>query len=425
MNEFEIITDGWQTVNNVDDPAIRATFASLQIRANGQSVTHVEEKRTQSTAHHILVPLYPLAEWIVAHWWFLMEENFGLNRKDYWERHSLARGREGFAFPDLRIVPEGAVCRIEWHPWQTRHMTVNFLSQGEVHVATDALRQTLRDLIEKVIGRLHACGIDGSWLEKEWQVIEQTDSDELAFCRAAAWVGWDPYELTKGQASALIKAHDALPEAVREEALRAAAPESLEATAAWVATGVQRLPGAKLNGVLGKFKKNIPPGSLQHLPWDEGYRLASELRKALKVPTKAPVQLEMLTGVAGTNIMRASSQVKGLDGVSGVTKEAHLTCYTASKLPHNQRFTFARGLLEWVYGEPKGPVVLTGAKTQRQQRNRAFAAELLAPAKLIQKRLIGSEVGPTQMQDIGDEFEVSAWVIQHQIQNHSLATVVD
>jgi hypothetical protein len=418
MNDFEIMTDGWQAMGDFDDPAIAATFTFLKIRANGQDITYVEEKRNQSTANHILVPLYPLAEWIVAHWWFLTEENYVPNRKDYWERHSMARGREGFAFPDLRLIPEGTTCRLEWHRWHTRHMSLNFLAEGEAHVPMDAMRETLRDLIIKVIERLNSCGIVGSWLEKEWDVIENTRSEELQFCRAAAWVGLDPYEINDAQAFRLIKASEQLPATLREETLRAAAPEALAKTVDWVAAGTQALPGTALNGVLGKLRKPGANYSLQHSPWNEGYQLARQFRNDMNALNFDFDDLE-------PDIIPSSPQVKGIEGISGITQDRRLGCFTASKVPHNQRFTWARGLLDWVYGNPDGPVVLTKATTQPQQRNRAFAAELLAPAALIQKKLVGTEVDSIQLEELGSEFNVSDWVIRYQIKNHRLAELVD
>lgn len=68
--------------------------------------------------------------------------------------------------------------------------------------------------------------------------------------------------------------------------------------------------------------------------------------------------------------------------------------------------------------------VLSGAITQRQKRNRAFAAELLAPAEAIEKRIGSNLVNFEDVEEIGREFCVSSYVIAHQIENHGLGTIV-
>jgi Zn-dependent peptidase ImmA (M78 family) len=57
-------------------------------------------------------------------------------------------------------------------------------------------------------------------------------------------------------------------------------------------------------------------------------------------------------------------------------------------------------------------------------RNRAFAAKLLAPAQalraLVVKRTVVSFEG---VEDLAGYFRVSPLVIEHQLQNHRIATV--
>ena len=70
---------------------------------------------------------------------------------------------------------------------------------------------------------------------------------------------------------------------------------------------------------------------------------------------------------------------------------------------------------------PGTPSLLSAAPTTHQQIGRAFAAEFLAPAKLIEDRLPPDQVGRDDLEDLGATFEVSPWVIEHQIRNHGLA----
>ncbi|MGH8910076.1 MAG: ImmA/IrrE family metallo-endopeptidase [Egibacteraceae bacterium] len=66
------------------------------------------------------------------------------------------------------------------------------------------------------------------------------------------------------------------------------------------------------------------------------------------------------------------------------------------------------------------PFLITGAHTSRQQAERAFAAELLAPARGI-KKLIPLHADYLNADDvvaISEHFNVSEWVVRYQVLNH-------
>jgi Zn-dependent peptidase ImmA (M78 family) len=64
---------------------------------------------------------------------------------------------------------------------------------------------------------------------------------------------------------------------------------------------------------------------------------------------------------------------------------------------------------------------VTRTGTEHQQRNRAFAAEFLAPAESIRDRIGGDRVAEEDVEELAQEFQVSELVIRHQIQNDKLA----
>jgi Zn-dependent peptidase ImmA (M78 family) len=66
---------------------------------------------------------------------------------------------------------------------------------------------------------------------------------------------------------------------------------------------------------------------------------------------------------------------------------------------------------------------VTDATTARQKRNRAFAAELLAPSSGLRDRVQTAEVGPDQVEELADEFGVSTEVVSLQLENHRIARV--
>jgi hypothetical protein len=59
-----------------------------------------------------------------------------------------------------------------------------------------------------------------------------------------------------------------------------------------------------------------------------------------------------------------------------------------------------------------------------QKRNRAFAAELLAPAALLRKRIKSITVSEAEIGQLADKFLVDPKVIRQQVEQHQIARVV-
>jgi hypothetical protein len=85
------------------------------------------------------------------------------------------------------------------------------------------------------------------------------------------------------------------------------------------------------------------------------------------------------------------------------------------------RFAFCRALFDYLTTPAGEPLLVTSARSERQKRNRAFAAEFLAPADLLREALPGQTVGDEELDDLAAVFGVSPSVIRHQIENHGLA----
>ena len=87
-------------------------------------------------------------------------------------------------------------------------------------------------------------------------------------------------------------------------------------------------------------------------------------------------------------------------------------------------FALCRALFEYLTTPEHGIALATGTYSERQKRNRAFAAEFIAPADKIADQIPAR--GCVSSEDIGviaAEFGTSEFVIRGQIQNHRLATI--
>ncbi len=63
----------WMDAPGVNGPELAATWARLRIKAGKSTVTRVLDERAKTVREHLYVPLYPMAEWLAANWWFLAE----------------------------------------------------------------------------------------------------------------------------------------------------------------------------------------------------------------------------------------------------------------------------------------------------------------------------------------------------------------
>ncbi len=201
----------WQDAESVRTPEHRATWARIEIKVGAEFVTLVEDRGSGSSRRSIYCPLYPLAEWIAYNWWFLLADtrpsSFLAQEADPWaavsrslplglrERHSIRASGDGFSWPDLLIVPDDQETRLVWGSRRahTSSWPVRFLTNGDVRVRSEHVRQELELLVTGTLTRLSEQGITGTVLEKEWAAIQHTDQEEAEYCLAAARLGLDPY----------------------------------------------------------------------------------------------------------------------------------------------------------------------------------------------------------------------------------------
>ena len=431
--KFEI---DWVDAERINGPELSATWASLRICAGDSVITRVLDERAKTVRDFVYVPLYPLAEWLATNWWFLTQEINNPAKEDdpdFHRRHALSASREGYAFPDLEVFSSGGWTRLAWKqdipPWTK----VEFLNQGEIQIDSSEFRATCVDVVDQVIRRLVSFDIEETFLQEEWATIQAADKDESEFCEIAAGLGWDPYDLDEAKRELVLELAEELSGAVLEEAVAALDPQTLRVGCSAI-TGA--IAGAKSNGLrLERFesiyqKVCLDRGSVGLQPWEEGYDLARQLRLALELdgtPLPTMPQLAEVIGEAPELLDKVTKPVD-LDGaalVDGVIawKDDQNPAFGFRQLgEHSRRFHFCRALAE-VLVSPNTNTLLTRANSERQQRNRTFAAEFLAPSSGLQERISGQTVDGDQIDELADEFGVSPLVIEHQVQNHRIARV--
>ena len=166
-------------------------------------------------------------------------------------------------------------------------------------------------------------------------------------------------------------------------------------------------------------------------PWDVGYQWAQALRRNLELDgTPIPTLSALVESIGeAPRILETKLPIESLqrtaliDGVITRTNEQQPALGFRHLEEPATRFHLCRALAE-VLTSPSTDTLLTRAHSERQQRNRAFAAEFLAPSAGLQPRLKGRRVVDSDdIDELALEFGVSPLVVGHQLRNHQLAEI--
>lgn len=429
----------WMDAPGVRGPELAATWARLSVRADGHCITRVLDERAQTIRNYVYVPLYPLAEWLTTNWWFLTSECANPDKEnatDFYRRHALGPHREGYAYPNLKIVPHDARTQISWDLSPPQWCKTSFLEAGNAWVDSAEFQAVGSALIDQVIRRLEAHGIDDTLLQDEWAAIQAADADETQFCRTAAGLGWDPYDLDENRQQTIFQLGESLG-SLLDEAIPALNGDNPDADSRIIVSTIAAtkqshgIPLASLHPVRDAVRDGNGNGSN---PWTTGYDWARRLRQRLQLngdPLPDLAQIADALGEPSALVDRVMAPMLAgvgmgaalIDGV--ITQDYSGAPAFGMRRIHDQgrTFLFCRALAE-VLASPTENALLTRAYSARQQRNRAFAAEFLAPSAQLRQMMPRSVLDSDDIDEMAAHFGVSAQVIGHQIENHRIGRIL-
>ncbi len=426
----------WVDVAGNCPPELAATWAALRIQVGDRTVTRVVD-RTDTVRSRVYVPLYPLAESLVSNWWFLLHEVENPAKTDdaaFERRHALVSIRDGYAFPHLQVLPFGEQVQVTWTSGWQQWSQIEFVDEGRAWVDREEFRESCSDLVQRVVQRLVSLGIEGTFLQEEWESIQAADQDEAMFCKTAAGLGLDPYALDEAGRTSVMNLEDALNQDWFEEAVAILDPERLDTQVASIAAMFQagRSTGLSLDHLraVGPLPAGAQAEQQADRPWAGGYALARHVRRELELdgnPLPSAADLARALGEEPDSVRAVTSprNFGAADLVNGVVtrdddgRPAFAVC---SGHDTARRFQFCRALAE-VLESPNSDALVTRAGTDRQQRSRAFAAEFLAPADALRARVRRPTLDEDAVDELAAEFGVSPWLIAHQVQNHEIAQI--
>lgn len=414
----------WVEAAASTDRLAQATMAAFTIKVNGKAVTSVLDRRSRSCRDHVVTPLAYVAEWLVGNWWrlFCEVEDERVPRGDFAEAHNLAFVGEGFLLPRLTITPTPERMRLRWTPYRPRHSDIEFVEQGEAHVDQQDLQDAAQGIVEATLDRLDGLGVTAEVLQRDWAAIQSADGDERAFCRAAALFGQDPFAVPQALADQIVDFWDCAEPTLREDALATANGGGLAELGAWLADALDRLrssaAGADWADIRSALHTNSPAQPAAQ-PYRRGYDLAQAVRAQLARPADRYDFAE--AGPEALSFVEVDSPNAGIQGLVA----AHGPACASAAHGRARRFLQARALGDYLGRSTDGPAILSGLATDRQAQSRAFAADFLVPAAALRRHLGNSHIHPDELEDLAAHFDVSSYVVRHQIENHRLAHITD
>jgi hypothetical protein len=342
----------------------------------------------------------------------------------------MAAASEGFALPQVRLLSEGQRTLVSWETSDLPSRRIRFLTRGSVYVPREHLEDTLRAFVQTVVDRLSDQGVAGTLLQDEWRSILTMDADEQKFGSAAGRLGCDPYDLSDEEAERIIAATSGLTPVLAEEFLPAVDLDSLQSQVSILRDTIQK--AASIDTALLRLVELRSEGlelAADQTPWDQGYLAARALRQRLGMDgavVRSVADLGKALGVNDREWAVAAESTRAelwVDAVVAVTRSGSPTFVVRRHSDAARAFALCRAVLEYL-GSPLEPAaVVTASHSERQKRNRAFAAEFLAPADVLRQRVVGPVVAEEDIQEMADELGVSSYVIRHQIENHRLARI--
>lgn len=427
----------WEDPGLARAKKLRTTWARLKISIDDKVITSLIDRSVRSWREDVILPLYPLAEWLAANWWALWNETETTSRheRDFFSsRHALRQAREGFALPDLTIVPTGQWVQLSWAAEDLHHQRVRFTETSSAWLPKTATKEKLADFVTQVIARLEQQNVQGTRLQEDWQAIRSQGTEEDEFCILAGALGLDPYSLEDSQADQIMAVAEQIPTAQREEFFHAADPDP-----GGLDKDLEFMRRARLTiehkhkrlDQLVELKQSASSWSFsaQDPPWVQGYALARKVHEAFAQAALSATGSELLQTHLGVDLNDpdvvnplAWAPTSGLVGYVGLNASgsAGFVLRQGSRPSQTFRLSRAPGQYLWPDGSSEGLVTLAGS--DQQKRNRAFAAEFLAPSHVLREHISGSRVSAEDLDTLAQKFQVASQLIRLQLDNHAIAT---
>ena len=437
----------WQEAPGVRDTVLARTWCRLVVEAGGHLVTEAVDSRSQSLRGGVYGSAFPLCQWIVENWWFLLNEpsRFPVRyasedlartpRDRGWvQRHSLLAAREGNSLPDLTLHRDEQKVVVRWTPDATpsMHPFLRFTGKGKILLEVTDVERGLVEAIQAVMARLD--GMEEPEVRdfrEDWAAIVNATEQERRICEWSARLGIDPHdpdELTDDLERALLEAVADLDARLRDDFLDVAHPQTLRSDRDWLREAEELAADAGR----ARSAEDVSFDSDAEAAHKRGYACATVLRRHLSPANGHEPITDLDETLSRLGWAQCPSKTVNIEPESLL--EAALTrsdenapvAVIGDAGREGNRFRLARAafLRHFTLSGQTDRRLVTAAHTWEQRASRAFAAEFLAPVAGLSRHL-GGRASLSQIDNLADHYGVSSQAIGHQIENHRLAWIND
>jgi len=404
------------------------SLARFQIAVAGKSLTAYQTEKGDKHSY-LHVPAYYLVEWLAQNWWSFLYEPRKNDREDfeqdYRSRHWLGTPRNGFALPDVMFSPAGDKIEIVARSAFLRFAQLNFIEAVTATAATDAVRSEFSKFIGQVLEHLTENGVKDTAAHQHWNCVVSTTKEEEVYCRMVGSLGVSPYLVHPEIDRVIEKTMGEITETMLTDLCDATNMGNFEQGADFAKQMSASLSDAKEIHA-EKLLQSKKPLDSKPRAYEWGYQATDVARSALGIahddPSGSTAFFERLQLDPAAGIDEGKPSETGVSAlISGAVErvENNMRIALAGSNRAHRKFAAARSaFLAWSDGRNSSRL-LTSARTRDQQASRAFAAELLAPAKYLKKRLgKRSEVSPFTLDKISEEIGIASTIVRYQAKNH-------
>lgn len=433
MNKLIFIHD-WVQPEDAHGDDLRCTWAKFSLQTEKHVITRVYEKNLKTVNDFIYLPLYPLAEWLVYNFWFLLNEQYTPGKHEYNEyesRHNLKYAQEGYSLPDMHIRPIGDIVRVRWKPIKYNFRNVEFIESGDINIDLEDFKCSVFEFLHIVVTRLEDFGITDTVLQKEWDIIQKLDDEEREFCNAASAVGVDPFNVSSGLEKLIIESSQLIPSSLlmdffviaRNKKFKSDLDQTIKALE------LQEKNDSKFDSLVALREKITNKYKIHAQPWNQGYLAAQELRQLLGVngnPISDINELGKVFKLKGKDIESTIIKSNFPDAICALSGS---NLYDSPSFVINKNeetsnmFTLCRSFYNYFFSDFLVPSMITKTRSTIQKTNRAFAAEFIFPASTLRSIIEINTITRDDIQKISSKYNVSTYLIEHQIENNRIAEI--
>lgn len=447
--KFKLSYNWKDKVSDVRLDSHRATMAEFIISVGEKKFTKNEpltlsEDEDNFPKNSIFVSLFPLAEFIAANWWPLVHEQSekikvicSANKIDFKRRHWINSHTDGFAYPEVGFFGADSAIKINSNVSSIESANIQYTETSgglsDSFNGTDRLEVEgeLLEFIRLTIERLPS-NDDKIWLADAFQRIETSrkDPDELLYCKCAGLLGADPYDPDSDAESAIFDTVSILGKSLAIELFATAEAFNVTDKAIEIKKQVDHIVkrSSEASTHIHGLKTALGLGSLSaQQPWMAGYEAANKLRNLQDISAFSPLynidDVSKLLVNMNSRFITTNPNIKQLGLRSIISNNGSglsaMILADLNKSADAGKFQLASAFSDFLFSDEDELFFSTQSVTDRQKRNKAFAAELLAPINGIRERFSMTKSIDENTSDIARQFNVSSYVVRYQLQNQA------